>query len=283
VAAEWGDCGPFRGLALDGIGFGPDGGLWGGELLALDLRPGTAPDDACRRLGHLAPLALPGGDQAAREPWRMAIAALHALGHPDIPAWLAARWPSQSPGPLLQMLDRGLRCPPTSSLGRVFDAAAGLLGVRAITAYEGQAAMELEALARQHRQRHGPTPPRPDGFRITTGDSGAAVLDLRPLLATLADERDAAAGAARFHSTLAAALENWLACTVDRGLAPPGPIYLAGGCAQNALLVADLGERLAARGQALRLPRQAPPNDGGLALGQAWWARCRASDVPAPD
>ena len=283
VAAEWGDCGPFQGLALDGIGLGPDGGLWGGELLALDLRPESAPADACRRLGHLAPLALPGGDRAAREPWRMAIAALHALGHLDIPAWLAARWPSQSPGPLLQMLDRGLRCPPTSSLGRVFDAAAGLLGVRAITAYEGQAAMELEALARQHRQRHGPTPPRPDGFRITTGDSGAAVLDLRPLLATLADERDAAAGAARFHSTLAVALENWLACTVDRGLAPPGPIYLAGGCAQNALLVADLGERLAARGQALRLPRQVPPNDGGLALGQAWWARCRANDVPAPD
>ena len=312
VAAEYGERGPLLGLALDGVGLGSDGGLWGGELLALDLRPGVEAVQACRRLGHLRPLPLPGGDRAAREPWRMAVAALHALGCSDeIPGWLAATWPEQNLGPLLQMLDRGLRCPPTSSLGRVFDAAAGLLGLRALAAYEGQAAMELEALARRWLARHGEPPPLATGFRLTPNAAGAVELDLLPLLATLAavpkaDAEAQAAAAACFHVTLAAALEKWLLCTVDReyraktgvaalagaasvgrevggemgevgeaGDGAPAPVcYLAGGCAQNSLLVSLLAARLAAGGGELRWPRQAPANDGGLALGQAWWGRC---------
>ncbi|WP_371324153.1 carbamoyltransferase HypF [Dechloromonas sp. ZY10] len=302
VAAEYGERGPLLGLALDGVGLGSDGGLWGGELLALDLRPEAGEEAAavhpCRRLGQLRPLALPGGDRAAREPWRMAVAALHALGyHERISGWLAATWPEQDLGPLLQMLDRGLRCPPTSSLGRVFDAAAGLLGLRAVAAYEGQAAMELEALARCWIVEHGEPAPLADGFHLGENAAGRLELDLLPLLATLAalapSEREArAAAAALFHVTLAAALEKWLLATVDResgqkpggraiagdgGAAgqPAGPVcYLAGGCAQNTLLVGLLAARLAASGGELRLPQQAPANDGGLALGQAWWARC---------
>ncbi len=303
VAAEYGECGeggPLLGLALDGVGLGSDGGLWGGELLALDLRPEVAAAAACRRLGHLRPLPLPGGDRAAREPWRMAVAALHALGRSDeIPGWLAATWPEHNLGPLLQMLDRGLRSPPTSSLGRVFDAAAGLLGVRAVAAYEGQAAMELEALARRWIAVHGAPPPLAAGFRLTENVTGQLELDLLPLLAALIAEAAPArqaAGAALFHVTLAAALEKWLLLAVDREhraialagaerAARPGPggdsasrpvVYLAGGCAQNALLVGLLAARLAARGGELRLPQAAPANDGGLALGQAWWARCRS-------
>lgn len=307
VAAEYGECGergPLLGLALDGVGLGSDGGLWGGELLALDLRPEVAAAAACRRLGHLRPLPLPGGDRAAREPWRMAVAALHALGRGDeIPGWLAATWPEHHLGPLLQMLDRGLRSPPTSSLGRVFDAAAGLLGVRAVAAYEGQAAMELEALARRWIAAHGAPPPLAAGFRLVENAAGQLELDLLPLLAALIAEAAPArqaAGAALFHVTLAAALEKWLLFAVDREYrakafagaevaARPGPggdsgidsvpqpvFYLAGGCVQNALLVGLLADRLAARGCELRLPQAAPANDGGLALGQAWWARCRS-------
>ncbi len=261
IAAEYGINAPLVGFALDGIGLGPDGGLWGGELLRLE-------GAACTRLGHLQPLALPGGDRAAREPWRMAIAALHALGRdePAMAAFLARRHPQHRLGPLPQMLTRGLRCPLTSSLGRVFDAAAGLLGTRDVAAYEGQAAMELEALARQH----GPAQPLADGYRLRRED-GLVVLDLLPLLAWLAECNSPALGAAVFHATLAEALENWLIFTVDRK--NRAKTALSGGCAQNALLSELLRKRLAAQDCELLEARKAPANDGGIALGQAWWGQ----------
>ncbi|MCE1182835.1 MAG: carbamoyltransferase HypF [Rhodocyclales bacterium] len=261
IAAEYGINAPLVGFALDGIGLGPDGGLWGGELLRLE-------GAVCTRLGHLQPLALPGGDRAAREPWRMAIAALHALGRdePAMAAFLARRHPQHRLGPLPQMLTRGLRCPLTSSLGRVFDAAAGLLGTRDVAAYEGQAAMELEALARQH----GPAQPLADGYRLRRED-GLVVLDLLPLLAWLAECNSPALGAAVFHATLAEALENWLIFTVDRK--NRAKTALSGGCAQNALLSELLRKRLAAQDCELLEARKAPANDGGIALGQAWWGQ----------
>ncbi|MGI9132409.1 MAG: carbamoyltransferase HypF, partial [Rhodoferax sp.] len=144
VCAEHGLVEPVLGLAIDGVGLGPDGGLWGGELLVVD-------GAHCVRLGHLAPLRLPGGERAAREPWRMALAALHGMGRGAQAAdWLQRHYPQRDGRLLLTLLERGLQCPPTSSLGRYFDAAAGLLGVRAQSHYEGQAAMELESLAERH-------------------------------------------------------------------------------------------------------------------------------------
>ncbi|NJD26154.1 MAG: carbamoyltransferase HypF [Betaproteobacteria bacterium] len=262
LAAEHTVDGVLTGFALDGVGLGPDGGAWGGELLRVD-------GGACVRLGHVSPLRLPGGDRAAREPWRVAVAALHDAGlGARIDAWLARTWPGRTAGPLRELLTRDLRCPPTSSLGRWFDVAAALLGVRAETRYEGQAAMELEGLAAMH----GPVTAPAGSWALRDGN-----LDLAPLLQLLLDCPDRAYGAALFHATLAAALADWVAAAVDP--AKGTKIAVGGGCAMNAILVAALRERLAASGIGLLEARQAPPNDGGLALGQAWVARRRMVEL----
>ena len=259
ICAEHGINEPIIGLALDGVGLGPDGGAWGGELLRLD-------GASCERLGHLHPLAMPGGDRAAKEPWRMAVSALHGagLGY-RVGGWIKQYYPSRDPGPLLTMLDRKLRCPPTTSLGRWFDAAAGLLGVRDLMQYEGQAAMELEGLA----AKHGPVEPLPGGYALS---EQGKVLDFSPLLPALMGCKDNAAyGAALFHATVAAGLAEWAIVAVGRNQA--SKIAVAGGCAMNAVLMTALRSHLAATGVELLEARQAPPNDGGLALGQAWAAR----------
>ena len=249
---------PITGIAIDGVGLGPDGGAWGGELLRVD-------GPRCERLGHLQPLKLPGGDRAAREPWRMAVSALHAAGltH-QIDGWLQQTYPERDAGPLLAMLARDLRCPPTTSLGRWFDAAAALLGLRDRMDYEAQAAMELEGLA----ARHGPLPPLPGTHAL---HNSGRILDFSPLLPTLLDCNDPAYGAALFHSCVAAGLANWAISAVDRKIGTK--IAISGGCAANAVLMDALRARLQAAGLQVYEARQAPPNDGGLALGQAWAAR----------
>lgn len=258
VAAEHRCEEALLGLAIDGVGLGPDGGLWGGELLRVD-------GFACSRLGHLQTLQLPGGDRAAREPWRMAVAALHSVGLGyRVGGWLLQHYPQHEAGPLLTMLDRKLRCPPTSSLGRWFDAAAGLLGRRAEMQYEGQAAMELEGLA----TAHGPVEALAGGWRVS---NDGQLLDLSPLIPALLNCREPAFGAALFHATVAAALAEWIIGALRReGLAT---VAVAGGCALNAVLMAALRRHLQAADVRLLEARLAPPNDGGLALGQAWLGR----------
>lgn len=267
IAAEHGVSEPLLGLALDGIGLGPDGRAWGGELLRLD-------GAACKRLGHLQPLRLPGGDRAAREPWRMAVSALHGAGLAHhIGGWLKRTWPERDAGPLLTLLARKLHCPPSTSLGRCFDAAAGLLGVRDVIAFEGQAAMELEGLA----AAHGPVAPLPDGWRSLPG----GVLDVTPLWGALLACTDRASGAALFHSTLAAALADWLNVTVKPKSGEK--IAIGGGCAQNSVLMSALGRALAAREWQVLTACRLPPNDGGLALGQGWTARRLVAHTPRGD
>lgn len=258
ICAEHGIVEPLLGLAIDGIGLGPDGGLWGGELLKVD-------GAICQRLGHLQTLALPGGDRAAREPWRMAVSALHGagLGY-RVGGWLHQHYPERDAGPLLTMLDRKLRSPPTSSLGRWFDAAAGLLGLRDLAHYEGQAAMELEGLA----AKHGPAAALAGGYQIA--DQGG-VLDFSSLLLHLLACQDASLGAAQFHATVAAGLAEWLIEAARRENLKQ--VAVGGGCAMNAILMAALRHQLEAAGLTLLEARQAPANDGGLALGQAWLAR----------
>jgi len=256
VLAEHRFEGQALGLALDGFGLGGDGGAWGGELLHVQRA-------RCERLGHVRELALPGGDRAAREPWRMAASALFALGRGDE---IERRF-ADEPGArtVHDMLRRQVNSAPTSSMGRYFDAAAGLLGVAGVSRYEGEAAMRLEALAGGADAGAA----REDGWRI----DARGMLDLLPLLAILADEKDAARGAATFHATLAQALAEWAAWGAHR--AGADAIAAAGGCLLNARLAADLGAQLRARGMLLLEARELPPNDGGLALGQAWVARHR--------
>lgn len=255
LAAEHRFDAPLLGVALDGVGLGEHDEAWGGELLRVE-------GAQYRRLGHLRALPLPGGDRAAREPWRMAAAVLHELGRE---AEIGTRFAQQrGTSAVTELLARDVSCPRTTSAGRWFDAAAGLLGVSAVANYEGQAAMRLEALA----ARHGGVDLLDGLYRIEDG-----VLDLLPLVARLADEKDAAHGAALFHATLAAALADWVAraARVQRLTT----VALGGGCFLNRVLTGQLTALLCARGFAVLTAKQAPPNDGGIALGQAWVAQRR--------
>jgi hydrogenase maturation protein HypF len=251
VMAEHGLGGGALGLALDGVGLGSDGTAWGGELLRVD-------GARFERLGHLQELALPGGDSAAREPWRMAASALHALGRGDE---IERRFALPAAGPVRQMLDRHLNSPPTSSCGRLFDAAAGLLGVRKISAFEGQAAMLLEGLA----QAHGPVAPMSAGYVMQDG-----VLSFLPLLECLADTDDAGFGAALFHSTLVHGLAEWVMAV--KGKMELNNLVLGGGCFLNTVLRVELSRLLNSTTLTLYHAHDVPPNDGGLSLGQAWVA-----------
>jgi hydrogenase maturation protein HypF len=249
LAAEHCFDGPLLGLSLDGFGLGADGGAWGGELLRVD-------GEHFERLGHFAPLQAPGGDRAAREPWRMAAAALHALGRKHEIERRFADEPLARP--VRNMLALGVASEPTSSAGRLFDAAAGLLGVSRRQAFEGEAAMRLEGLVRETTVMAG-------GWRIDNG-----VLDFRPLLARLADGIAPADGAALFHGTLVAGLIDWVASiAAGHGLET---VALSGGCFLNKVLTEGVAAGLAARGMAPLIARAVPPNDGGLSLGQAYVA-----------
>ncbi len=250
VCAEHRHTGPVIGLALDGVGLGSDGGAWGGELLQLK-------GAGFERLGHLAPLTLPGGDRAAREPWRMAAAALFEMNRIDE---IARRFPAQ--GAAMQMADllqRKLNCVETSSMGRWFDTAAGLLGVSEVQGYEGQAAMLLEGLAEQH----GRVAPLTLGYIHTAAND----LDFHPLLAHLADCKDAAYGAALFHATVAEGLCGW----VQRAAGRSGirHVALGGGCFLNKILTQSITDSLTAAGLEVLTAQQLPPNDGAVSFGQA--------------
>ncbi len=256
VAAEYGVDEPILGVALDGFGLGADGrSAWGGELLLAD-------GATFERLGALAPLRQPGGDAAARAPWRMGAAALHALGrHDEIEKRFAASGDARL---IAAMLARGVNAPETSSAGRLFDAACGLLGVRADSRYEGEAPMALEGLVDAPRDLPGGWTIEPDG-----------TLNLKPLLAALC-ESDSRAGAALFHGAFAAGLAAW----IEWGLsvrALPRRVALGGGCFQNKVLTETLAADLRARGIEPLIPRQAPANDGGLSLGQAYVAAATAT------
>ncbi|HLO78131.1 MAG TPA: hydrogenase maturation protein HypF [Magnetospirillum sp.] len=249
IAAEHGHDAPVIGLSLDGFGLGPGNQSWGGELLYCQ---GASYD----RLGHLALLAQPGGDVAAREPWRMAAAVLHKLGRG---ADIAGRWPSiAAAGRLGMMLDKGVNSPPTSSAGRLFDAACGLLNIHPVAEFEGQAPMALEKLA---------TSPQvmADGWTLAGG-----VLDFAPLLDRLAACADAATGANLFHGTLAAALAEW--CAQAAAQSGCRTVTLGGGCFFNRVLTGLLVPALQARGLRPLTALKASPGDPGLSLGQAWIA-----------
>jgi len=273
VMAEHGLDEPVIGLALDGVGLGTDGTAWGGELLRVS-------GHGWERLGSLWPLALPGGDAAAREPWRMAASALHALGAGDR---IAARFaPSIGPGlaaGVQRMLAAGLNCPNTSSAGRWFDAAAGALGLSIRQAHEAEAAMALEAAAARWLARHDimETAIWPDTHHLR-------YLDLRPLLAQLfawpEPQRNADEAAAWFHILLAQGLAGWAAAAARQ--TGCRTVCLGGGCFFNAILRSRVSQALQAHGLRAVSAEALGCGDAALALGQAWVAARSLCAAPSP-
>jgi hydrogenase maturation protein HypF len=256
--AEHGMTAPAVGATYDGTGLGTDGTVWGGELLVGDLA-------GFERAGHLWPVRLPGGARAVREPWRMACAWLLEAGAEPPPGLVGAaggRWAA------VQALarDGGGVSPATSSMGRLFDAVAALAGVRTHCAYEGQAAIELEAACAPGDAAPYPLPVTPE-----------LVLDARPTIRAVAG--DVAAGvaagtvAARFHAAVAAATATAVTrAAAVRGL---GTAVLSGGVFQNRRLLDDTAARLEAAGLRVLVPERVPVNDGGIAYGQAAAAAAR--------
>ncbi len=266
------DAGPVLGIALDGLGYGSDGTLWGGEFLLADYCE-------AERLGHFLPVVLPGGERAMREPWRNAWAHLDAaFGWPeavrDYGELDSIRWLNGKPlGVLATMRDRGLNSPPASSAGRLFDAVAALLGLcRERIRHEAEAAMALEAMAARESLDRGDR-----GYPAELQREGVAVMSWRPLWeALLADLQNSVRPgivAARFHAGLARAVADLGLELADRhGLRT---IVLSGGVFQNRLLLEAVSERLESAGRRVLLPRRMPTNDGGLSLGQAAIAAAR--------
>jgi hydrogenase maturation protein HypF len=255
--AENGHAGPAIGVTFDGLGFGADGTLWGGEFLVGGL-------ERCERAGHFRPVPLPGGDLAARQPWRMALSHLReAYGEelPTLPCFASV--PAGEFSLVRQALAKGVNAPLASSCGRLFDAVAAILRVRSVASYEGQAAMELEMLADPAAVR-----PYPFGLKL---EDGVLIFDPRPLVRALAEavaaSEPAAACAGRFHVTLAEMVRQ--VCLVLRARRGLEVVALSGGVFQNALLTIMVRERLERAGFTVLTHALVPPNDGGIALGQA--------------
>lgn len=242
------------GVAFDGLGYGPDDTLWGGEFLAADLA-------GFERVGRLAAVPMPGGVAAIREPWRMAAVYLDAAGvtaRPPVFERHAERWPM-----VLRLARARAHAPLTSSVGRLFDAVAALLDVRDAVTYEGQAAIELEqaADAAETASYAAAIDTASPTFTVRGADLAAAVLD---------DVRRGvprAVVAGRFHNAMADVIRRGCRCARERtGL---GTVALSGGVFQNVLLLGKAIDRLEADGFRVLRHRQVPPNDGGLSLGQA--------------
>ena len=263
---------PVLGVALDGLGWGDDGTLWGGEFLQANYR-------TSRRLASLRPVPMPGGEQAIREPWRMAWSyLLHTqtrmrdLGRDAqaLPFFQALR---QRPVANLQAMQRaGINSPLTSSCGRLFDAVSSLIGICREACYEGQAAIELEAAVDDRAMI--------DGAGYWFGLSDSEILTA-PLWSALVD--DLVAGtpigtiAARFHVGLVDAIVAMVARLTDIHADPwKHRVALGGGVFQNAIILSRLETKLRAAGFIVLSPSLVPANDGGLSLGQAVVAAARS-------
>jgi hydrogenase maturation protein HypF len=259
VAAEHHLPNPVLGLALDGHGLGDDGTAWGGELIELH-------GAQWRRLGHLKPMPMPGGERAAQQPWRMGVAALSMLGRGGE---AAHRFPAaDGASRLANFLGNADQTTKTTSMGRLFDAASSLLGICTQQTYEGQAAMELEALVSEPLNL-------PNGYEIR-----ANTLDFMPLLnALLTTGLTKQEGANLFHGTLIAGLADWIA--QNAAVANHNHIALSGGCFANRVLSEGLSAALRARHLSAFLPRALPANDGGLCFGQAMMGRAHLAAADA--
>jgi hydrogenase maturation protein HypF len=258
-----GEEGPAIGVAFDGLGFGADGTLWGGEFLLADLA-------GFERVGHLRPVRMPGGAAAIAEPWRMAAAYLDVAVDGTMPDLDVVRRNAERWDRVVAVARAGVNAPLTSSVGRLFDAVAAILGVRDAITYEGQAAIELE-------QRADPTEPGTYPAAILgEGPFEIVGADLvRHVVADLLAGVEAERVAARFHGGVAAAI--MAGCRLVRAASGVTTVALSGGVFQNVLLLSRVVPLLEADGFRVLLHGRVPPNDGGISLGQAAVAGRRRS------
>jgi len=242
--------GPFLGVGWDGTGYGHDGTIWGGEIFLFPN--GLAQGAVATRVASLLPFLLPGGEAAVKEAWRCAASVMIESGL-QVSGRLASVFP---------LIARRVGCVPTSSMGRLFDAVAAMTGVCDHNRYEGEAGLRLEAEA----MKHGPAEPYPLPWSELQAD-------WRPMVLQINDELRSGVTApvisARFHETLAA----WVTEVALKTGAPR--VALSGGCFQNAWLTQRCAERLQAAGIGVFVQQRVPPNDGGIALGQAVLAAAR--------
>ncbi len=243
---------PALGVAWDGTGYGTDGTIWGGEFFLART------DGGFERIAHLRPFRLPGGERAVREPRRSALGLLHAVYGDEL--WrredLLRAFSSKELRLLRQMLEKQVQAPLTSSAGRLFDAVACLAGLRDRVSFEGQAAMELEFIA---------DPSVADAYPFSLKSTKPIVIDWEPAIRALVDDAGAAASviSAKFHHMLAEVV-----VAVARTAGEPR-VVLSGGCFQNRLLTERIIERLREEDFRPYWHQRIPPNDGGIALGQA--------------
>ncbi len=268
VLAEHGLSEAVIGVAADGTGYGLDGAVWGCEIMVADLV-------GFERLAHLAYVPLPGGEQAVRQPWRMAAVYLaQAYGDAflelDIP--FVQRLDRSQWRTLAQMAVRNINSPLTSSLGRLFDAVAALAGLRSEVLYEGQAAIEMEMLACRGNLRD-----RLHTYPFTIGEQTPATLDVTPMIRSIVSDIQQGVPlpyiAGRFHRSIAELLA--LACFEAREQSGLNIVALSGGVFQNQLLLEQLMTRLEEMAFRVYINRRVPPNDGGISLGQCAVAAAR--------
>ncbi len=274
--AEHGIEGSALGVTWDGTGYGPDGMVWGGEFLAGCVRE-------ARRVATLRPFRLPGGDAAVMAPKRVAFALLWelwgegALARDDVPAVRALR--SGEGEMLAHMVRRGVNAPLTTSVGRLFDGVAALLGLCQEVSFEGQAAMALEFAAAGAASVAAGYPLGPWELAALPDEPGVLCWDWREMVAALLDDLrrgvDRSIMAARFHHTLA----EWVV-RVAEAVGEPR-VVLTGGVFQNTLLAELVSRRLAEIGIPVFQHRHVPPNDGGLSLGQVAVAAARLGETEA--
>jgi hydrogenase maturation protein HypF len=256
------------GAIFDGTGYGTDGTVWGGELLFGDVR-------GFRRVGALWPVRLPGGEQAIRQPWRMACAWLASIhgGEPPMPRTLARAVSAEMWSRVARLADTGLASPVTTSAGRLFDAVAALCGLRAEINYEGQAAIELEAACDPGERAAYPMPVTADGA------DGAMTIDARETIGAIVADVDAGvpAGvvAARFHGALAAATVE--ACARAASAHGTDLVVLSGGVFANRRLLEAVDAGLTTAGLRVLTPEKLPAGDGGISYGQAAVAAAMAA------
>jgi hydrogenase maturation protein HypF len=269
VTAEHGHADRVVGVAYDGTGYGTDGTIWGGEILLADWRSFT-------RFAHLRPVPMPGGSAAVRRPARMALGLLLGLDrglleHPGFHE-LRKRLTTEELATLPAMVDRGLNSPLTSSMGRLFDAVASLSGVRDDALYEGQAAIELEALA---------DPAETGAYRFGLIDGSPLVIDPLPVIEAVLE--DVASGespctvSARFHRAVVDVTVEVARRAADA--AGTRTVAVAGGVFMNRLVLAGVVRGVEDAGLVALTHRDLPANDGGVSFGQAVVALARADAV----